>query len=59
MPNHRHNNEIIVVNGTAPLECLSQIKKLRKNPVLQIKLKIVKFINRSLLKNCWLIIAAI
>lgn len=33
MPNHKQSNEIIVLNGTAPLECLSQMKKFKKKHV--------------------------
>lgn len=33
MPNQSSNKESMVENGTAPLECLPQMKKFRKNPV--------------------------
>lgn len=35
MPNHNRSNDIIVVNGTAPLEDLSQMKKFKIKPVLK------------------------
>lgn len=33
MPNHKHSSESIVLNGTAPLECLSQMKKFKTKHV--------------------------
>jgi hypothetical protein len=33
MPNQRHSRDNMVPNGTAPLECFPQMKKLRKKHV--------------------------